>query len=199
MPGSDRYQWDVFLSYPRADPVGPWVRDYFHPLLERWLGAATPHEPRIFFDSAVDGGTHWPSNLKEALARSRCLVAVWSPHFFRSRWCMAEWQTMREREKLLGLGTGSQQGLVYPVVFADGDHFPTEAKEVQYAEDFRPYNIVNSAFRRTAKYGKLERQVQGLCDRLGQWLLTVPEWDPGWPIVEPEPEPEVHQRLPRLE
>lgn len=192
------YQWDVFLSYPRADPVGPWVRDYFFPLLSRWLGASTPHEPTVFFDSTMEGGVHWPSRLKNSLLRSRCLVAIWSPHFFRSRWCLAEWQSMRAREELLRIGRGERPGLVCPVLFADGDCFPKEARETQHARDLRPYNIVNPAFRRTAKHGRLEREVQILCDQLSSMIQAAPEWSPDWPVAEPEPEPEIRQSLPRL-
>jgi hypothetical protein len=192
------YAYDVFLSYPRADPVGPWVQKFFHPLLNQWLASSTAHEPRIFLDQNMDAGTAWPSNLKESLRRSKCMIAIWSPQYFRSRWCLAEWQSMLAREQQLGLPNGMQQGLVYPVLFHDGDCFPEGAKNIQRALDVRDINIVTPGYERTRPYRTLAHRVQLLASNLAQWIGNAPPWDEHWPIVEPHPTPTPPPSLPRL-
>jgi macrodomain Ter protein organizer (MatP/YcbG family) len=42
---ADDYQYDVFISYRRPNPVGDWVKNHFHPLLVEWLSQAMPYEP----------------------------------------------------------------------------------------------------------------------------------------------------------
>lgn len=132
---AEDYIYDVFVSYRHKPPVLDWIRNHFFPLLEQWLPNAMPveHETRIFIDwDEIEIGAAWPAKLRQALKQSRCVLAVWAPEYFRSEWCLAEWQTIRERERLLGLGTEQQpEGLIYPVVFFDGEHFPQEARNAQ--------------------------------------------------------------------
>lgn len=118
------YQYDVFISCRRPNPVGGWVKNHFHPLLVEWLSQAMPYEPEIFIDAeGIETSDDWPLKLRQALLGSRCLVTVWSADYFRSAWCMAEWKSMAKREDLLGYRTPENpSGLVYPVVFFDGEH-----------------------------------------------------------------------------
>lgn len=135
------YEYEFFLSYSRKNPVGNWVRNNFHPELEQWLASFAGNAPRIFIDKDIEEGDHWPSRLENALRRSKYLVAVWSPQYFTSPWCVAEWQSMRQREALLGLGTPeAPHGLVCAVVFSDGKTFPPEAQATQ-RHDLSAWNL----------------------------------------------------------
>lgn len=192
------YEYDIFLSYTRKPPVGTWVKNHFLPLLEEWLGAFSPEEPRIYVDWQQQTGVHWPANLRRALKYSRCLVAVWSPFYFRSSWCVAEWQSMREREKLLGLGTHDKpKGLVYPVVFSDGLHFPEEAKRTQYV-DLSLWNIPYEHYRNTDRYIEFTEKMQFVAQDLAKFVVLAPPWQNDWPVVEPPVYPESAQMLTRL-
>jgi hypothetical protein len=123
------YKYDIFLSYKREPPISDWVMNHFYPELKNWLASTMPREPQIFLDQLQETGVNWPIHLRQALLKSRCLVAVWAPQYFRSSWCLAEWHSMLAREKILGLCTdGSTRGLVYPVIFQDGTHFPETAQ-----------------------------------------------------------------------
>jgi hypothetical protein len=196
---SDAYEFDVFLSYSRKGPVGEWVRNHFHPLLMDWLDSIAVHEPKIFVDWEQETGVRWPINLQRALKRSKCLVAVWSSQYFRSPWCVAEWSTMVAREKLLGFATAeSPRGLVYPVVFSDGDNFPSEAKSRQ-SVDLRNWNYPQKQFRETAAYMELERKVQEITEELCGWIQTAPPWRDDWPLEFPHAYPEIEPVLPRIE
>jgi hypothetical protein len=176
------YQWDIFLSYPRRDPVGPWVQDHFYPLLKRWLGAAMPQAPTIFLDKSMENGTHWPSNLAESLLRSRYMIAVWAPPYFGSRWCMAEWESMVARARLLGMGVGAATGLVHPLRYFDGESFPTAAKEIQ-APDYSPYSSLPPGTR-SRVYRQFEADVKSLSLTLAQRIAAVPAWSANWPVIE---------------
>ncbi|HEU4728880.1 MAG TPA: toll/interleukin-1 receptor domain-containing protein [Kofleriaceae bacterium] len=183
------YEWDVFVSYPRRDPIGPWVHDRFLPVLQRWLNAALPSVPRIFVDEQMQGGAHWPSTLADALQRSRYMVAVLAPPYFGSSWCMSEWQTMKAREEQLGLGRAGSPGLVRAIRFFDGDTFPADARAVQ-ADDFTCYNLFPPGRTplKTRPYREFERKVQAMCQDLATRIAAVPPWDPSWPVMRsPDP------------
>jgi hypothetical protein len=183
------YEWDVFVSYPRRDPIGPWVHDRFLPLLQRWLNAALPALPKIFVDEQMPGGVHWPSKLADALLRSRYMVAVLAPPYFGSGWCMSEWQTMKAREHKLGLGHAGAPGLVRAIRFFDGDTFPAEVKAVQ-ADDYTVYNSFphGRAALTSRRYREFEKKVQALCGELASRIAAAPPWDSTWPVLRsPDP------------
>lgn len=194
------YEYDIFLSYPRAGHAGEWVRNHFHPLLKGCLNEELAEAPSVWFDEDQDPGVNWPANLRRALLRSRILVAVWSPSYFRSTWCMAEWESMRAREQVLGFATEENpQGLIYPVVYGDGDSFPLAAKATQYRRDLSQWGFPLPQFQKTEQYMHLwdcMRQVAGdIATRLG----TVPAWADGWPVVDmPNIAPPSRSPLPRL-
>ncbi|AXX31228.1 hypothetical protein APASM_3863 [Actinosynnema pretiosum subsp. pretiosum] len=129
MPLLDGYQFDVFLSYRRSGQgnAAAWVRDHFHRMLVDCL-ADELGRTEVFIDLEVETGVEWPSLLRDALARSKVLVAVWSPPYFHSPWCLAEWWTMEAGERALA-GTTR---LVYPLRYSDGELFPEEAKLRQH-------------------------------------------------------------------
>jgi len=90
-PGSDDvspsgYRFDLFLSYRRGGTVPDWVHNHLHPLLLDCLADELSREPRIFLDSTMETGVHWPSGLEWALRRSRLLLPIWSPPYFTSPW-----------------------------------------------------------------------------------------------------------------
>jgi hypothetical protein len=183
------YAWDLFVSYPRRDPIGPWVHDRLLPLLERWLGAALPDAPRIFVDERMTSGTHWPSTLSDALLRSKHMLAVWAPPYFGSGWCMSEWQTMKAREARLGLGRAGEVGLVRVIRFFDGETFPAEARAIQ-ADDYTAYNKFppGRATLRSKRYIEFETKIQRLSQELAGQIARCPPWDPAWPVMRsPDP------------
>lgn len=186
------YAWDVFLSYPRRDPVGPWVQEQFYPLLKRWLGAAMTAPPRIFIDNQMEDGTHWPSNLSDSLLRSRYMIAIWAPPYFGSAWCMAEWESMAAREELLGLGRGAATGLVHPLRYFDGESFPAKAKQLQ-TPDYSPYSSLPPG-KRSRLYQKFEAEVQALSLTVAARLASIPPWSANWPVIQQpsvQPQPSI--------
>jgi hypothetical protein len=193
------YEFDVFISYRRHPPVLEWVRNHFEPRLTEWLRASWPHEPRIFIDKQVETGSDWPLRLQNALVRSCLLVAVWSPDYFSSRWCMAELGTMRARERLLGLRTATDpSGLVFPVKFSDGIHFPKRVTARIQLRDFTPWNVPTPSFANTADYVQFTKEMQSFAQELTDRLTGAPAWQEGWPVRRPKPIRQRRPELPRL-
>ncbi len=197
---AEDYIYDVFVSYRHKQPVMDWVKNHFYPLLEQRLPDELPveHKTEIFIDwDEIETGSAWPAKLHQALRKSRCLLPVWSPEYFRSDWCLAEWKTVMERERLLGMKTEQRpEGLIYPVIFADGEHFPQDARDAQ-SKDMRNWNIPHSVFKDTADYVEFDRQVQLLVRELAKMIQRAPAWQ-NWPVITPVANEQVIVKLPRL-
>lgn len=179
------YMYDVFVSYRRNGNVGDWVQNHLGPLLIRCLEDELPDKPEVFLDAQQDVGTIWPGNITHALSRSRLLLAVWSPSYFTSRWCLAEWQTILLRERALGIG-GHTTGLVYPIRFSDGDSFPPEAQRVQQEASFKDWRIPYPHFKESIRYLDFHQAVVRLAERLAERLPSCPAWQHDWPIAHVE-------------
>lgn len=195
------YMYDVFLSYRRANPVGDWVHNHFHPLLADWLPQVMPYDPKIFIDAkSIETAEDWPLKLRQALQGSRCIVAIWSANYFRSSWCMAEWQSMLRREEKLGYRTRERPlGLIYPVVFFDGEHFPREAKRIQ-SRDVSQWSHPYRSFRETQDFIGFTQEMQTIAREIWGMIEQTPPWQPDWPVVIPEQHDEtVAVNLPRLQ
>lgn len=180
MPLPDGYRYDVFLSYRRSGPgtAAQWVRNHFHPMLADCL-ANQIGDTAVFLDVDAETGTHWPTMLQQALARSKMLVAVWSPPYFTSPWCLAEWQTMIAREQAPGVRTQ----LVFPLTYADGDNFPEEARQRQS----HPVHAVSNpypSFHGSHRQANLWDEVNVIAAKLALLLDRVPEWREDWPACE---------------
>jgi len=195
------YEYDLFLSYSRKNPVEAWVRNHFYPELVQWLDSFAVKPARVFIDRDIEEGDYWPERLEQALRHSKYLVAVWSPQYFASQWCVAEWQSMRHREARLGLALPqAPHGLVYPVVFSDGKSFPAEAQAVQ-RQDLSTLNYPNIEFKQTTRYLEFVDRMKSICEGLAAWIdeRPAPAFDPDWPIVRPMPQRPLDATLPRIE
>src|SRR6478609_65977 len=177
----DDYEYDVFFSYKRHDLTLDWTRQVAQ-RLRLWLGEELGgNAARIFVDEAcIEIGNDWPETLKLALKSSRCMVAVWSPSYFQSNWCVSEWKSFCAREEALNL---QPNGLIAPLQFHDGEHFPPEARRVQCA-DVRPYAVTVPAFWNSPKAIELEERLKSFATSVARIVRTAPPFNPDWPIVE---------------
>jgi hypothetical protein len=192
------YEFDIFLSYTRASSNGQWVMEHFRTLLQERLDNAMPREPKMFVFEDQESATAWPENLAFALRRSRVLVAVLSPPYFRSRWCIAEWESMVARERECGLGTeDNARRLIHPLIYADGKHFPEDARR-NFSRDFSSWNYPYPHFRDTPAYLRFFDAVDILANEIAGRLDDVPEWRADFPIVRPTPGAAVAVELERL-
>jgi hypothetical protein len=101
---------------------------------------------------------------------------------------MAEWESFRAREQQLNFFTPHHpQGLVCPVRYADGDHFPAAAKNTQCNFDFSQVNYPDQAFRLTPKYLEFDDLLKQVADDLLMRIGQLPVWQADFPSVEPPP------------
>jgi hypothetical protein len=177
------YEYDVFLSYQRAYPFRSWVHEIFLPLLEPFLANALNRKKvKIFRDSnGIHSGDHFPSSLWNGLVRSRCLVAIWSPLYFQSAWCMHELTTMLDRERRYNYRTKAKpSGLVIPVlVLGSTDQFPVIARTTQHF-DCRNYFRVGKAFVDMTRYVEFQDAMLEWVPELARAIDNAPPWRKNW-------------------
>jgi hypothetical protein len=192
------YAYDVFVSHKR-EPRGqelltPWIREVVR-RVQLWLGMSLGGvEARLFFDTDVlKPGSPWPAVLQRAISTSRCLLPIWSPAYFRSPWCLAEWQSFVARERLVGPTTS----LVVPITVHDGEWFPREAQRVT-ALDLAGYAATTAGFWATRRADELDILLRDFATSLAEVVMNAPPYQPRWPVVTPpgvEP-PELPPNLP---
>jgi hypothetical protein len=183
------YEFDVFISYSRRGSAQRWLMNHFYPKFLDCLADQIAPAPKVFVDKAMERGVSWPDRLEKALYRSKILVAVLTPPYFESPWCMAELHNMFAREKFLGLaGPGCPQGLVYPILYSDSSNFPdlTELKRSWW--DFKSLALPDMAFQRSEDWLLFHRKVTAFAEDLVELLHEVPDWRSDWPaVVRPDP------------
>lgn len=193
------YEYDVFISYQRAgNSVPAWVRNHLFPVLSDILDNNLDREVRIFFDDQIPNGSSWPMELQAALRRTRILLAVCSPKYFFNEWCLAEWQSMEQREELLGMASqANPKGLIYPVIFCDSQNFP-EFATTRRMRDLKQWNLHYPQFQATAQYLDFHREVDQISQELVELIDEAPDWQPDWPVATPGPDRAPTARLPRF-
>jgi hypothetical protein len=194
------YEYHVFVSYPHAGHVGAWTRNHLAPTLRECL-ADEIRRPQVFVDEAIEPGARWREELRRSLGRSRLLLAIWSPLYFDSDYCMAEWGTMAARERVLDVGGAHRPStrLVFPIRYSDGESFPDAAKEIEQDEIFKDFRYPYPQFRDSQKYLPFHDAVVDLAQRITTRLPNVPPWDPDWPTAFPDLPPDPGpSSLPRL-
>lgn len=91
---------DVFVSYPRA---GSTLREWTYRFTES-LGkafAALGRSGSFFIDQEDRPDAEFDQQ-RYILDRSRVLLAILTPHYLASSWCLAEWQAFEDREQAEG-------------------------------------------------------------------------------------------------
>ena len=181
------YEYEVFVSYRRRDPVLSWMNNHFFPKLVHWLPQFWPSEmptPRVAKDDQMETGVRWPDRLAQMHAGSRCMVAIVSPEYFRSAWCVSEWRAMQAREKLVGMATKQRtRGLIFPVLFCgDTSILPKEAASRQWA-DFTRLNFPDEVFRFHPSYLELDQAVQDVARDLVSMIKSAPKRR-AWPHLD---------------
>jgi MinD-like ATPase involved in chromosome partitioning or flagellar assembly len=113
----DDYYFDVYVSYARSPLVEEELRSILA-LVQKWGSELKGEELSISVDyTELAVGAAWTNRLQETLARSRLLLAVLTPRYFRSPWTEMELQTFVAREERAKLDPGT---LIVPIHLDDG-------------------------------------------------------------------------------
>jgi hypothetical protein len=186
------YKYDIFLSYNSNAGVKTWVEECFYPNLQECMQQEWPSEPSIYNYTGQPPGVRWPTDVQEALRRSKFMVCIWAPPYFRSHWCIAEWKSMCSRASAACTG---HEAFIYPIKFSDGIHFPDDARSL-FQHDFSQWTLPLEVLKRSLLFIDFYRAVKEVVTSLAGRLNELPAWCDNWPIVEPDPLPAPEFRLP---
>jgi hypothetical protein len=193
------YRHEVFISYRRSDNIGLWVKRHLHPRLESRLNEISPDPVDVFCDFEMKEGVNWPLDLKKRIRTSKLLLPVWSADYFRSAWCMAEWESFRGREARFGLASEDEpMGLIYPIKYADGKYFHPDANVTMCRKDFSALSYPEEGFRDSPKYMLFDDLIREIADDIVEQLDIVPDWESDFPVVEVPPLPPVRMERPLI-
>jgi hypothetical protein len=180
------YEFDVFLSYSRKGSSPGWVHNHFLPKLRACLTDEIGHEPKVFVDQEMETGTVWPNRLAQVLAGSKILVSIYSAQYFQSHWCQAEWESMAERERLLGLASPElTQGLILPVLYSDSQNFPEYGLDRMW-HDMKGLDVPELMFQQSLDWLEFHRRMRGIATDIERLLKDAPPWQPDWPVRRPD-------------
>jgi hypothetical protein len=172
------YQYDVFLSYRRANQWPRFVDAIFVPMFRHWLEAEIGQPPRIFFDvEDIETGESWPRRLAMGIAQSKVMVCLWSNEYFRSSWCQAELGQMLARREIAKARSGPLP-LVLAVVIHDGESISPSLNDIQrmpIQEYANPWLARDSP-----RAEELSERIRKFCIHVAHALTKVPECDPSW-------------------
>lgn len=173
------YRYDAFFSYKRASESNEWHQKVLGTLVY-WLKQELQRDDvRIFIDAEdIRTGSRWRSQLVDSLKTSKCVVCLWSPLYFQSKWCRSEWLSFVER------GQRYNRNLVLPASYHDGQSFPREAQETQW-RDFSHYASTMPKFWSTDLAVEFEKEhLKPFASDLAQMIREAPPFDDTFPIVE---------------
>lgn len=175
------YRYDAFFSYKRASESNDWHKKVLDTLVH-WLKQELRRDSvRIFIDTEdIRAGSRWRSQLVDSLRTSKCVVCIWSPLYFESRWCRSEWQSFVKRGQLYN------RNLVLPASYHDGQSFPSEARQTQ-CPDFSEYASTMGSFWDTKLAFEFETKLlKPFASDLARMIEDAPAFDENFPIVEAE-------------
>jgi hypothetical protein len=197
----DDYRYEVFFSYRRDPESNEWhrrVKDQLH----HWLKNSNDGgDGRIFFDTTeIKTGDIWVERLKHALLHSKTLVCIWSPDYFRSRYCRSEWMTFEariaylqtkyelERKEAVAAGKPepkpppSVSSLVVGASYHDGKRFPDRAKATQLME-FHDFANPMEAFWKTDDAARFITVLKKFADDVALKIAACPPFDERFPVL----------------
>jgi TIR domain len=185
------YRYDIFLSVKRDDTFGDWLRSHFIPLFFSYLKQDVivkchrKFSDYFFYEQTLRPGDPWPDELKDGIRRSRVALALCSPEYFYSDWCLTEFYSFLNR--------GGK--VLVPVSIYDGEAFPKDARNIQSA-DLSQYVLVGKGFKDTERYIEFQDKLKTLSKDVAERIGAAPDYC-DWPIEEKtvaEAEPEIKQK-----
>lgn len=179
------YEHDIFLSYMHDEQMEGWVHDHLVPFIKTFVGNALNRPIDLFLDRKdIQSGDAWPQRLQRAIARSRCLIGIWSPLYFHSEWCRRECAAMLHRENQVGFRTiDNPHGLVLPINVFDGQFFPDCTQSIQWL-DCQKYWIAGDGFIRTEKYVDFQDLLRNWSVDVASAIQRTPPFDTAWANAE---------------
>lgn len=175
------YKYEIFFSYKRDDESNAWHETLKNKIVHWVREDVDIDEVRVFFDKEeIRAGHRWKQRISQALRDSKCLVAIWSPQYFRSPYCVAEWLSFHERSRR------TNKLLIAPASRCDGTNFPSDAREFQIAS-FNDYALTVPSFWETIRAVEFEeRLIKPFASDIASMIKDAPDHSIDFPIVDCE-------------
>jgi hypothetical protein len=197
------YQYAVFLSYKWDGDYAEWVDKIFYPIVKNFFIDNYGDNYAYKDTEQVPGGGNLPILLRQAIARSMCMIAVLNgPYFCKSSWCTVEFSSMLHRQKALKYPEANNgRGLLFPVIFTKTnqannaqistliDKCPNVAQLVEgllplKLEEDRYFHVHNS-FKDSPEYGMLRTKIRSWLENSVVPSIVAPppaqDWEgPEW-------------------
>ncbi|MDE2370771.1 MAG: toll/interleukin-1 receptor domain-containing protein [Burkholderiales bacterium] len=206
---SCKFEYACFISYSHGQ------NDLVRGFMDQFAAALgdeleTLLELPIYLDKErLQPGYMFNEALADALCRSVCMVAVYTPVYESKPYCGREFEAMVQlearRRKLAALPGSS--GLIIPVVLRGFEWLPPRLKDERQAQDFSQFTLADRQIRRNPKFGPkvqaIARQIHDhyralqpieghACDEctafklpaeqdLPAWRPAAPPWRPAFP------------------
>lgn len=190
------YTHDIFLSVKSDAIFGEWISTIFFPLFETYVRqdiiAACKRAPTeiFYYRESLKVGDPWPDDLRQGIQNSRVAVALCSPEYFYSEWCLTEFHSFWER------GKSKQARVLLPVSIHDGEAFPDDIRENLQFESFSEFVTVGEGFKTTKRYSDFQDLLKVFSKRVAELVCKAPPFE-AWPLVEKKifnEQPEVPQQ-----
>ena len=175
---NDNYQYDVFLSYRRANQWPMFVQRHFLPKFDHWLSSELGRHARIFHtEDEIEAGEPWPLALAYSLARSKVMVCLWTREYFYSEWCKAELSIMLARREATR-GVSDPLPLILAAVLHDCEHLDPVVEDIQRL-DMRQYS--NPWMQEESRAAEeFSIRVQRFSIDVAHAVMRAPAYDPAW-------------------
>jgi len=182
------YTWDVFISYKRDyqdEAAGPmlalrrqWLKETFLPVFSWALSAEIGRQPKIFWDVRLQTGDFFEEELVEALAGSKCMVAILSnPYLYDSEWCLREFCFMKKRYE-----TSREtypNTYIYPILYQKTDTGHPLIRGMQVS-DYTRYNKFGKAFIESEAYLQFQSDMNNTVPTIAKVIQHPPDWNKEW-------------------
>jgi MinD-like ATPase involved in chromosome partitioning or flagellar assembly len=165
-PDAPDYLYDIFVSHDGSMPER--ILEFTELLIEA-LTEMRKEPPRVFVDTRViKEGSSWDDQLREALTRSKVLVAMITPRYHDSHAAQMELETFTKRPMKIG-----QPPIIQ--VLVRGDNLPFSKEGELF--DLRKYPQLKAS---STRPGGLHREILDLARVLDNVIDEAPSFDPLW-------------------
>lgn len=173
------YIYHIFFSYKRDPLTLTWHREVVKRIkLYVCNELNIPQDNlKIFFDEkTIEAGDDWEDELRDAIKTSKCLVAIWSPEYFHSNWCLIEFHSFLDRQEML-----NKKGLIIPASYHDGKHFPEVARAIQFL-DFSEYASTIDAFWQSVDAVTFDKKLKDFSKNIAKKIDSAPPFHKDFPF-----------------
>lgn len=161
------YAYDIFVSYERS--ASEWVHGLVD-ILRSYLDQSLGSRVRLFIDNhEVAAGIDYGEHIREAVGRSKVLLALLTPRYQSSAFALAEWELFRDRSREAG------RSLLCPVLLRG--QVPDFARETLVFDLSKALPSLNTSSPASAA---LHSRLAELSLQLTMMIRDAPPFDEAW-------------------